>query len=252
MTPSNFPPVGEAEGKKQHVEQMFDSIAPRYDLLNRVLSLGIDQSWRRKMVRTVGRRCATPRRILDIATGTADVAIQLLRLRPEKVVGVDISEEMLSLGREKVAREDATGIISLVTGDAEELDFPDGHFDAITVAFGVRNFENLSAGLREMRRVLRPGGVAVILEFSSPEHTPMKQLYSFYSRHVLPRIGRMVSRDDGAYNYLPQSAAAFPYGKRMGEIVGEAGFAEVEFRPLTFGIATIYSAVVRAEGLSAS
>ncbi|MBT8401840.1 MAG: bifunctional demethylmenaquinone methyltransferase/2-methoxy-6-polyprenyl-1,4-benzoquinol methylase UbiE [Rhodothermia bacterium] len=248
MTRTHFPPVGEAEGKKQHVEQMFDSIAPRYDLLNRVLSLGIDQSWRRKMVRTVGRRCASPRHILDIATGTADVAIQLLRLRPEKIVGVDISEEMLALGRAKVAREGATGIVSLQAGDAEELDFPDSHFDAITAAFGVRNFENLSAGLREMRRVLRPGGVAVILEFSSPEHTPMKQLYSFYSRHVLPRVGRLVSRDDGAYDYLPQSAAAFPYGERMVGIVREAGFADVEYRPLTFGIATIYSAVVSPNG----
>lgn len=248
MTPSNFPPVGEAEGKKKDVEQMFDSIAPRYDLLNRVLSLGIDQTWRRKMVRTVRARSASPQRILDIATGTADVAIQLLRLRPEEIVGVDLSEEMLSIGRSKVAREEATDIITLRVGDAEELDFPDDHFDAITAAFGVRNFENLSAGLREMRRVLRPGGVAVILEFSSPEHAPMKQLYAFYSRHVLPRIGRMVSRDEGAYSYLPQSAAAFPYGKRMVEILGEAGFADVEFRPLTFGIAMIYSAVVPSVG----
>ncbi len=244
MTPTNFPPVGEAEGKKQRVEQMFDSIAPRYDLLNRVLSLGIDRSWRRKMVDAVDRRCAAPRRILDIATGTADVAIELLRLRPEAIVGVDISEEMLSLGRAKVAEQDATRIISLRQGDAEQLDFPDDHFDAITAAFGVRNFENLSAGLREMGRVLRPGGVAVILEFSSPEHAPMKQMYSFYSRQVLPRIGRAVSRDAGAYNYLPESAAAFPYGERMAEIVKRAGFEDVEHRPLTFGIVTIYSAVV--------
>ncbi|MDX1429009.1 MAG: bifunctional demethylmenaquinone methyltransferase/2-methoxy-6-polyprenyl-1,4-benzoquinol methylase UbiE [Rhodothermales bacterium] len=245
MSQTSIPPVGEEEGKKEKVERMFDSIAPRYDLLNRVLSLGIDQSWRRKMVATLARRCPSPKRILDVATGTADVAIELRRLGPEAVVGVDISEEMLAIGREKVRDVGAGGVITLATGDAQQLSFQDDHFDAVTVAFGVRNFEQLGEGLREMARVLRPGGAVVILEFSSPQRAPMKQLYAFYSRHILPRVGRVVSGDKGAYTYLPESAAAFPFGERMARIIEEAGFEEVEVRPLTFGIVTIYSAVVR-------
>lgn len=246
MCPAEVPPVGEVEGKKEHVERMFDSIAPRYDLLNRILSLGIDRVWRRAMVSTVERRClADAPSILDVATGTADVALELLRLKPSRIVGVDISEEMLVRGRQKVAAVEAGQVIDLRTGDAEALPFDDDSFDVVTAAFGVRNFENLSIGLQEMVRVLRPGGVAVVLEFSSPQRSPMKQLYGFYSTQILPRVGRAVSRNDGAYTYLPQSAAVFPYGERMADILRDAGFDSVEYRTLTFGIVTLYSATVR-------
>lgn len=233
------PPIGEVDGKKEQVGQMFDNIAPRYDLLNRVLSVGIDRLWRREVIRILGRDRA-PRQILDVATGTADLAIEALRLNPHKVVGVDIAEEMLCVGRKKIASIGATETIVLQTGDAERLPFPDDTFDAVTVAFGIRNFENLGVGLSEMSRVLKPGGKVAILEFSQPRVFPIRQLYSLYSRFVLPRVGRAVSGDEGAYTYLPESVAAFPDGEEMVGIVERAGFSEVKARRMTFGVVTIY------------
>lgn len=234
----DYPPVGEAEGKKQQVEAMFDAIAPRYDLLNRMLSFGIDQRWRQKAVGLLEE--SKPRRILDVATGTGDLAIHALRLDPEKVVGVDISEEMLRVGREKIREMGEEERVQLRKGDSERLPFSDRQFDAALVAFGVRNFENLQKGLAEIHRVLKPGGVLVVLEFSHPRAFPIKQLYGFYSRHILPRVGSAVSGNDGAYRYLPDSVAAFPDGEAFLERMRQVGYGELSWTPLTFGIASIY------------
>lgn len=217
---------------------MFDDIAPRYDFLNRLLSFGIDQTWRDKAIETL--RAAEPKRILDVATGTADLAIKALKLNPESVVGVDISEEMLAIGREKVARIGESGRITLQRGEAEKLPFSDNQFDAALVAFGVRNFENLHDGLSEIWRVLRPGGDLVVLEFSHPTSFPVRQLYSFYSHAVLPSVGRLVSKNKEAYKYLPASVDVFPSGEAFLDKMREAGFREVSARPLTFGIASLY------------
>ena len=238
------PPIGEAAGKKQDVEAMFDAIAPKYDFLNRLLSLGIDQRWRKQAVKMAGRALKRPpRRILDVATGTADLAIEALKLGPEQVVGVDIAEEMLALGRQKLRARHLDHRITLQRGDAEHLDFEDGAFDIVLVAFGVRNFENLGAGLRELRRVLRPGGALVVLEFSHPHAFPMKQLYGFYSSQVLPRVGRAVSGDSGAYAYLPESIRAFPDGRDFLRVMGEAGFGGRKEKRLTFGVASLYRGI---------
>jgi demethylmenaquinone methyltransferase/2-methoxy-6-polyprenyl-1,4-benzoquinol methylase len=234
----NYPPIGEVEGKKQQVEEMFDAIAPRYDLLNRILSLGIDRSWRRKAVEML--REESPKRILDVATGTADLAIEALALDPKKIVGVDLSEEMLKIGRQKVEKLGETDRIQLRRGDSERLPFSDKQFDAALVAFGVRNFENLRKGLSEIARVLKPGGTLVVLEFSHPRAFPVKQLYQLYSKHVLPRIGNAVSKNDGAYRYLPDSVAAFPDGDAFLSEMKVAGFTDLRQKPLTFGIASLY------------
>ena len=235
---SQSPPPGEAAGKRQRVAAMFDDIAPRYDMLNRLLSFGIDQTWRDKAVEML--RKPAPKRILDVATGTADLAIKALRLNPEKIVGVDISEEMLAIGREKVARIGESGRITLQRGEAEKLPFSDNQFDAALVAFGVRNFENLHEGLSEIWRVLKPGGNLVILEFSHPSSFPIKQLYGFYSHAVLPLVGRAISRNKEAYEYLPASVDVFPSGEEFLRRMREAGFREVSSEPLTFGIASLY------------
>lgn len=241
---SHKPPIGEVAGKKQDVESMFDAIAPRYDFLNRVLSLGIDRQWRRQAVKLAGRSIQrSPRRILDVATGTADLAIEALKLGPEEVVGVDIAEEMLGVGRRKLRERHLDHRITLQRGDAEALAFEDGAFDIVLVAFGVRNFEDLGAGLRELRRVLRPGGALVVLEFSHPRAFPMKQLYGFYSSQVLPRVGRAVSGDSGAYEYLPESIRAFPDGEDFLRVMEEAGFGRRLQKRLTFGIASLYRGV---------
>lgn len=223
---------------------MFDAIAPRYDLLNRVLSLGIDQSWRRKAVNLL--RDDHPKRILDVATGTADLAIEAVNLDPQSIVGVDISDQMLKVGREKVKRLGLSERITLRHGDSERLPFSDAQFDAILVAFGVRNFENLDRGLAEMRRVLRPGGALVVLEFSHPQAFPMKQLYSFYSRFILPNVGGVISKDKGAYKYLPESVARFPSGDAFLERMGAAGYQDLMWKPLTSGIASLYKGYARA------
>lgn len=235
----NYPPVGEAEGKAQDVEAMFDAIAPRYDLLNRVLSFGIDVWWRKRAVALLKEE--NPRRILDVATGTADLALEAQQtLQADKVIGVDISEEMLAFGRKKIAARGLSDRVVLQTGDAQKLPFSDNQFDAALVAFGVRNFEDLDAGLTDMRRVLRPGGSLVVLEFSQPQVFPVKQCYQFYSRHILPRVGRLVSQNDGAYQYLPDSVAAFPSGPDFLERMRAVGYTDLEWKPLTFGIASLY------------
>lgn len=235
---NHHPPIGESPGKKEQVEAMFDSIAPRYDLLNRVLSFGIDQRWRRQAVDLL--RDASPRRILDVATGTADLALQVLTLEPEKVIGVDISEEMLRIGRQKISEAGEEARVELRKGDSERLPFSDSQFDAALVAFGVRNFENLGRGLQEIQRVLRPGGKLVVLEFSHPRAFPVKQVYGFYSRYILPRVGGAVSGDAGAYKYLPDSVAAFPDGEDFLSQLDLVGFGELLWKPLTFGVASLY------------
>ena len=225
--------------EKHYVSSLFDAIAHRYDLLNHLLSGGVDLYWRRKAIDTL--RSLKPRRILDVATGTADLAIASLRLKPESVVGIDIAEKMLAIGREKLEKKGLGAIITLESGEAEHLAFPDGSFDASIVAFGARNFEHLEQGLREMGRVLRPGGRIVVLEFSRPASFPFKQIYLFYFRRILPLIGRLVSKDQGAYTYLPDTVMKFPEGDAFLGILRTAGFAAVRQERLTFGIATIYT-----------
>ena len=238
--PSNHPPIGEAEGKAEAVEDMFDAVAPRYDLLNRVLSAGIDRYWRSRAVRTL--RGEQPRRVLDVATGTADLALRIQRtLHPRETVGIDLSTKMLDRGRTKVEQRGLSSRISLQKADAAALPFDDASFDAAFVAFGVRNFEDLNAGLDDIRRVLRPGAALVVLEFSTPRTFPIKQLYAWYSRHVLPRIGGMLSPDQGAYEYLPSSVAAFPDGADFLRRMAQVGYVDLEWVPLTFGIASLYT-----------
>lgn len=244
------PPVGDRKaGKRDAVEQMFDSIAARYDLLNRILSFGIDRLWRRRAIGWIAGD--HPRRILDVATGTGDLALDALRLDPEQVVGVDLSEGMLAKGRVKVMQRGEANRIVLQQADAEHLPFEDGvardgsgtgtpGFDAALVAFGVRNFEDLNAGLGEIGRVLRPGAPLVVLEFSQPTRFPFKQLYEAYSRLVLPRVGSAISGNRGAYEYLQASAAVFPSGEAFLERMRQSGFERVEARPQTFGVATLY------------
>lgn len=225
-------------GKKEQVAQMFDNISPRYDLLNHVLSLGIDIYWRKKAIRLL--QPAKPRLILDIATGTGDFAIEAATLKPEKIVGMDISEGMLQVGREKIKRLGMEKLIELRQGDSERLPLPDNYFDAVIVSFGVRNFENLEKGLSDMHRVLKPGGTCVILEFSKPKAFPLKQLYSFYFRSILPLIGKVISQDQSAYTYLPESVQAFPDGEDFIRIFRQSGFNSTKCISLSFGISSIY------------
>lgn len=234
-------PYGSNAGKKAEVEQMFDRIAPRYDLLNRVLSLGIDVWWRKRAIGYL--KPNNPSKILDVATGTADVAILMAKiLKPKQVIGIDIANQMLELGRGKIAAEGLSEVIQLETGDSEQLQFDAGAFDAVTVAFGVRNFENLEKGLAEMHRVLYPGGRIVILEFSKPHVFPIKQLYNAYFKYVLPLIGRLTSRDMRAYTYLFESVQAFPEGNQFTEILTKTGFQNPLCERLTLGICSIYTA----------
>lgn len=239
LATQNYPSPAATEGKKADVATMFDAIAPRYDFLNRILSMGIDQGWRRRVIRMLME--GKPRRVLDVATGTGDLAIASANAGAEEVIGVDIAEEMLAVGRRKLPAKELADRVTLQYGDAEDLPFEDDSFDAATVAFGVRNFENLDAGLKEMQRVLKPGGKLIALEFSQPTAFPIKQGYSFYSRHVLPRIGGWLSGDSGAYRYLPDSIAVFPHGEEFLARLREAGYTDVAQRRLTFGIASIYS-----------
>lgn len=226
--------------QKEVVREMFDDISPRYDFLNHFLSFGIDHAWRRKLTRILGER--KPGTILDVATGTGDLAFAIATLHPEKIVGIDISEKMLSVGRQKLSEKGLGSIISFQSGDAEKIPFPENSFDAITVAFGVRNYENLELGLTEMKRVLRPGGIMLILEFSHPESFPMKQMYAVYSRFVIPTFGRLISGNSKAYSYLPESVAAFPSGQKFLEILGKVGLKNTCQIPLSMGIASIYQA----------
>lgn len=229
-----------SEKKKQQVEQMFDNIAPKYDFLNHFLSLGIDKLWRKKAIRILSGYKTNL--LLDVASGTGDFAIAAAKLKPSKIIGFDISEQMLNVGRAKVQRLGLDHIIEFQKGDSEAMPFDDEHFDAITVAFGVRNFENLENGLKEFVRVLKNDGVAVILEFSKPKYFPMKQLYLFYFFGILPLIGRLVSKDSSAYSYLPESVMAFPDDQKFLTILRNVGFSKASQRRLSFGIATIYIA----------
>lgn len=226
--------------KKEQVAEMFDNISAKYDFLNHTLSLGIDRGWRRKLLRLASQ--TKPKTILDVATGTGDLAIALADLKPDRIIGVDISEGMLSYGHKKVEKKGLKGLITLQKGDSESLDFADNTFDAVTVAFGVRNFEHLEAGLAEMLRVTKPGGKIYILEFSQPEGFPFAQLYKFYFKNILPLIGRWVSKDSRAYSYLPDSVEAFPYGEAFADILKRIGYKNIKLHPLTFGVATIYEA----------
>lgn len=217
---------------------MFDTISGDYDGLNRVISFGIDIKWRKKVVNMVAK--SNPETILDIATGTGDLAINLAETNATKIVGLDISSGMLAIGKEKVKKKGLDSKIDLVLGDSENMPFEDNTFDAITVAFGVRNFETLENGLKEILRVLKPGGTFVILETSVPTKTPYKQGYAFYTKNILPLIGKIFSKDRSAYRYLSESASVFPYGEALNNILRKIGFINVEDFPQTFGVATIY------------
>ena len=225
-------------GKKEQVTKMFDTISKDYDGLNRVISFGIDIKWRKKVVAMIKQ--TQPETILDIATGTGDLAINLAETQAKKIVGLDISSGMLEIGKEKVNTRSLQNTIEMVLGDSENMPFEDNSFDAITVAFGVRNFENLNKGLKEIYRVLKPQGTFVILETSVPTKTPYKQGYNFYTKNILPIIGKLFSKDRSAYRYLSESASVFPYGDALNNILRETGFINVKDFPQTFGVATIY------------
>ena len=226
--------------KKEQVATMFDNVSTNYDILNRVLTFGIDIKWRKRVVKIVSNK--NPETILDIATGTGDFAIMLAKLKPKKIIGLDLSKGMLDIGKKKVKEKKLDGLIEMMLGDSENLPFKDNSFDAITVGFGVRNFENLNKGLKEIYRVLKPEGIFVVLETSQPEKFPFKQLNAFYSKFMIPIIGKLFSKDKRAYSYLPESAAVFPYGKKFNNILEKNGFNKTTNKPLTFGVASIYTA----------
>jgi demethylmenaquinone methyltransferase / 2-methoxy-6-polyprenyl-1,4-benzoquinol methylase len=225
--------------KKSQVAQMFNSIAGKYDFLNHFLSAGIDIYWRKQAVKIMGQN--KPALLLDIATGTGDFAIEALQLNPQKIIGVDISEGMLAVGQEKIKKKNLTGKIELQLGDSENLAFADNTFDGTMAAFGVRNFENLTQGLSEMYRVLKPGGRIVVLEFSKPQAFPFKQVYNFYFKQILPVFGKLISKDQSAYTYLPESVQAFPDGPDFINILKQVGFKNTQWHSLTFGISSIYT-----------
>jgi len=234
------PYKAENSGKKEQVARMFNNISHRYDFLNHFLSLGIDKIWRTTAIRLL--KPLQPQYILDVATGTGDFAIQALKLNPQKITGIDISEGMLGIGQKKVERLNLSHKIELLPGDSENLQFPENTFDAVTVGFGVRNFEDLEKGLGEIRRVLKPGAMLVVLEFSRPRRFPMRQLYNFYFKNILPGLGRLISNDKSAYTYLPESVEAFPDGTDFENILEKVGFKETSCKPLTFGISSVYTA----------
>ncbi|GAA0739755.1 MULTISPECIES: bifunctional demethylmenaquinone methyltransferase/2-methoxy-6-polyprenyl-1,4-benzoquinol methylase UbiE [Flavobacteriaceae] len=226
--------------KKQQVTKMFDTISKDYDGLNRVISFGIDIKWRNKVVDIVSK--SKPNTILDIATGTGDLAISLTKTNAKEIIGLDISEGMLEVGKQKIANKQLDDTIKMIIGDSENLPFDDNTFDAITVAFGVRNFENLDKGLSEILRVLKPNGTFVILETSVPTKTPFKQGYKFYTKYILPTIGKIFSKDRSAYSYLSESASIFPHGEALNNILRKNGFIDVSNKPQTLGVASIYIA----------
>lgn len=243
--PDNITPYKDSGlGKKEQVAQMFDNISGGYDGLNRVISFGVDVKWRKKVLKLVLAK--NPKNILDIATGTGDLAIMMAGTKAEKITGIDISGGMLEVGRKKIAAKNLSGRIEMLLADSESIPFPDNTFDAITVGFGIRNFEHLEQGLSEILRVLKPNGVFVILETSVPEKTPFKQGYAFYTKNILPLIGRLFSKDNAAYGYLSESASVFPYGETLNNILRKIGFIDVVSMPQTFGVATIYSASKKA------
>lgn len=227
--------------KKEQVEQMFDGIAGKYDFLNRLLSFRIDVLWRNQVVNLL--KPSNPQQILDVATGTADLAIALSKLHPTQIIGLDLSNKMLEIGRDKVQDKKLNGLIELIKGDSEHLPFADNTFDAVTVAFGVRNFEHLEMGLQEIHRVLKPGGNFIILEFSKVKTFPIKQFYQLYFRYITPMIGRMFSKSNKAYSYLPNSVQVFPEGEEMCVILQSLGFKNPVCKPLSFGISSIYHSI---------
>ncbi len=241
IMPKNITPYKDSElGKKEQVAQMFDTISENYDGLNRVISFGIDVKWRKKVLKLVSDK--NPKTVLDIATGTGDLALLMTKTSAEKIIGLDISAGMLDVGRKKIEAKNLSSKIEMLLADSENMPFENDTFDAITVAFGVRNFETLEKGLSEILRVLKPNGIFVILETSVPEKTPFKQGYQFYSKNILPLIGKLFSKDNSAYQYLSDSASVFPYGEALNNILRKIGFIEVRAMPQTFGVATIYSA----------
>lgn len=232
-------PYNSSDSKKKEVQQMFDNIAHKYDFLNRFLSLGIDKGWRKTAINILAKH--NPKKILDVATGTGDFAIATLKINPEEVIGVDISEGMLEVGKKKIADRGIKNI-RLQYGDSEDLQFEDGSFDAVIVAFGVRNFENLNKGLQEINRVLRPGGIAMILEFSKPKGL-FGLLFNLYNKTLLPLWGKLFSGDNAAYTYLPESVKAFPEGEEFLKIMKDAQYNNVKDKRLTFGICSIYTGI---------
>lgn len=227
-------------GKKEQVTQMFDTISENYDGLNRVISFGIDVKWRKKVLQMVASQ--NPETVLDIATGTGDLVLLMAQTSAKKIIGLDISAGMLEVGKKKVAEKKLEHKIEMVLGDSENIPYPDNYFDAITVSFGIRNFETLEKGLVEILRVLKPNGIFVILETSVPTQFPYKQGYGIYTKYILPTIGKLFSKDQVAYGYLSESANNFPFGEKLNNILRKVGFINVVHQPQTFGVATIYSA----------
>ncbi|MFV0237189.1 MAG: bifunctional demethylmenaquinone methyltransferase/2-methoxy-6-polyprenyl-1,4-benzoquinol methylase UbiE [Flavobacteriales bacterium] len=239
---TNVKPYKESDkSKKEQVAEMFDNISVKYDFLNHILSMGIDIQWRKKVVKQI--QVLQAEKVLDIATGTGDLAIMIAEKTRAQITGLDLSAGMLEIGQKKVLEKGLENRIELIQGDSENLPFEDHTFDAITVSFGVRNFENLEKGLTEIHRVLKPTGTFIILEFAQPNTFPMKQLYRFYSKNILPSIGRIFSKDNAAYTYLPESVEAFPYGEKMVKIIQKCGFKSVKNKSLTFGISAIYTSI---------
>jgi len=232
-------PYSNSENKKNQVEEMFNNIAPKYDFLNHILSMNIDKIWRKKVINIL-RKEKNVNILLDIATGTGDLAIQLAKLKPEKIFGIDLAKEMLEIGKKKIKNKNLDYLIELQQGDAENLNFESNKFDAITVAFGVRNFENLNKGLSEIHRVLKPESKFVVLEFSEPQNMFIKKIYYFYFLKILPRIGKIISKDYDAYKYLPESVKNFPHGENFLNELKAVGFKNTKFSPLSLGISTIY------------
>ena len=237
---SQITPYNNNDSKKEQVAQMFDNIAFRYDFLNSLLSLGIHKGWRRKCIKMLADK--NPKHILDVATGTGDFAIAAMKLNPSKIIGIDISEGMMKFGREKLQKMNLDKIITLQYGDAETCDLPDNSMDAITVGFGVRNFENLEKGLTNMLRILKPGGQLSVLEFSTPRQFPMKQFYKFHFKYITPSVGKLFSKDASAYSYLPESIKAFPDNERFTAILEKVGYKKTSFSSVGLGLAAIYMA----------
>ena len=231
-------PYKDSLSKKDQVAKMFNNISRRYDFLNHLLSLGIDKMWRKRAIGIL--HSLHPKTILDVATGTGEFALQALELNPDKIIGIDISDGMLDMGRKKIIAKNVGSKIELMHGDSENIPFKENKFDAVTVAFGVRNFENLKRGLQEIFRVLKPGGMVVVLEFSKPAKFPFKQVYNFYFKFILPKIGSIISHDKAAYTYLPKSVEAFPDGEDFLRILNHVGFKNTQCSSLTFGISSIY------------
>jgi len=239
MNHDSVTPYETSDPKKKQVAEMFNNISGSYDFLNHFFSLGIDKQWRKKAIKILKED--EPKEILDVATGTGDFAFEAMKLGPDKIIGVDISDGMLEIGRKKINKRGLSEKMTFLNGDSENLPFDDNSFDAVTVSFGVRNFQDLLAGLKEIQRVLKPGGKAIVLEFSKPKHFPLKQVYFAYFKYIMPLFGKAISKDKAAYSYLPKSVLAFPEGKDFENVLSEAGFTRSNQQTVTGGIASIYT-----------